>query len=199
MSGFVLLLALASFVTINKGLQNAVIDTNASQVEWTGKKLTGEHYGFINISKGNLEFKGSKLSGGSFELDMNSITCTDIKDEKSNTRFVNHLKSDDFFSVDLFPVSKFEITKAVHKGSENYEITGNLTIKEITHPLTFSAVVSNKEGKVTATANLKFDRSKYNVKFGSKSFFENIGDKLVYDDVEMKVKLVSSLSLADSQ
>lgn len=172
------------------------VDLKASKVEWKGKKLTGEHFGNISLSNGQLLFDGNKLTGGSFTIDMNSITCLDLTDEEYNKKLIGHLKSDDFFSVSSFPTSKFEITKVTHKGGDKYEITGNLTIKGITHPLTFPAVVTNKDGKVTATAEMKFDRSKYNVKYGSKSFFENIGDKIIYDDVEMKVSLVTTSALA---
>lgn len=168
------------------------VDLKASKVEWKGKKLTGEHYGNISLSNGQLLFKGSKLTGGSFTIDMNSITDLDLTDAEYNQKLVGHLKSDDFFSVEKFPTSKFDITKVKHKGGDKYEITGNLTIKGITHPLSFPATVTNKDGKVRATADLKFDRSKYNVKYGSKTFFENIGDKIIYDDVELKVDLVTS-------
>jgi polyisoprenoid-binding protein YceI len=194
-----LIIVLCAAFTFRVGNSRKVqVDPVESTVEWTGKKLTGEHYGNISIKNGSLELNGSKLSGGSFELDMGSITCKDIKDEKTNTRFINHLKSDDFFSVEEYPYSSFVITKAQHKGGDNYEITGNLTIKGTTLPLTFNANITNTNGKYIATANMKFDRSKYNVKFGSKSFFENIGDKIIYDDVEMKVRLVSATELAEN-
>jgi polyisoprenoid-binding protein YceI len=172
------------------------VDTKESKLEWRGKKLTGEHYGNISIQSGQLAFNGNKLTGGSFVIDMNSITCLDLTSEEYNKKLVGHLKSDDFFSTSNFPTAKFDITKVEHKGGENYSITGNLTIKGITHPLTFPASVSNKDGKSTATASIVFDRSKYNVKYGSKTFFESIGDKVIYDDVELKVELVTSTTVA---
>lgn len=166
------------------------IDLKQSKLEWTGKKLGGEHYGEIQLTSGVLTFDKKKLSGGTFEMDMASITCEDITDAKQNKRLVDHLRSEDFFSVLRFPKSTFVITKVEPKSENDYLITGNLTIKEKTHPVTFAAKISAAKNQTKAEATLVFDRSKYDVKFGSQSFFENLGDKLVYDDVDMKVILV---------
>ncbi len=173
-----------------KGESKNEIDLKKSRVEWTGKKLTGEHYGEINISQGYLVFTKTRLTSGRFELDINSITCLDITDEKSNRRLVDHLKSDDFFSATKFPHAKFEITSAEYRSENNYLITGNLSIKGNTNTLSFPATVVSGNGETTAKATMVFDRSKYDIKFGSQSFFENLGDKLVYDDIEIKVELI---------
>ena len=168
------------------------IDTNKSNIEWTGKKLTGEHYGSISVNKGHLLINGNKLVGGAFDIDMNTITCVDIIDAKSNARLVDHLKSPDFFAVSKYPVARFEITRADFRGDHNYNITGNLTIKDKTNPITFPATfIMNSSGIASAGGNIVFDRSKYDVKFGSQSFFDNLGDKMVYDDVDLKVSIVS--------
>lgn len=173
-----------------KGESKNEIDLKKSRVEWTGRKLTGEHYGEIAASQGYLTFNKMRLTGGHFEIDMNSITCSDITDEKSNKRLVDHLKSDDFFSASKFPHARFEITKSEYKSENNYLITGNLTIKGSTNALSFPATVTSDNGVTTAKATMVFDRSKYDIKFGSQSFFENLGDKLVYDDIEIKVELI---------
>jgi polyisoprenoid-binding protein YceI len=121
---------------------------------------------------------------------MNSIVCLDITDAKSNKRLIDHLKSEDFFGVSRFPKAKFEITKAVYRSETEYEITGNLTIKEKTNAITFSAVMKSVENVSYAEALMVVDRSKFDIKFGSQSFFENLADKLVYDDMDIKVRLV---------
>ncbi len=169
---------------------NGTIDLKQSKLEWTGKKLGGEHYGEIQLSSGYLTFDKKKLTGGSFEMDMTTITCVDITDAKQNKRLVDHLKSEDFFSVTGFPKSTFAISKIEVKSTTDYLITGNLTIKGKTNLVAFPAKVELANGQTRAEAILVFDRSKFDVKFGSQSFFENLGDKLVYDDVEMKVILV---------
>ncbi len=183
------LLSFSSFAQGNSA-EKTDIDLRQSKLEWTGKKLGGEHYGEIQLSSGNLTFTKNKLTGGSFEMDMASITCADITDTKSNKRLIDHLKSEDFFSVVRFPTSKFVITNVEPKSTNEYTVTGNLTIKGKTNPITFTAKVNSINNQIVAEATLTFDRSKYDVKFGSQSFFENLGDKLVYDDVDMSVKLV---------
>lgn len=167
-----------------------VMDLKLSKLEWTGKKVGGEHYGEIQLTSGHLTFTKNKLTGGAFEMDMASITCVDITDQKSNKRLVDHLKSEDFFSAARFPKSTFIITKVESKSTTEYLVTGDLTIKGKTNPITFMAKVNATNNETFAEATLVFDRSKYDVKFGSQSFFENLGDKLVYDDVDISVKLV---------
>lgn len=166
-----------------------VADVTTTKIEWTGKKLTGEHYGEIKLKAGDLTFSKEKLTGGTFELDMNSITCTDITDAKSNKRLVDHLKSEDFFSVVRYPTSNFVITSVEVKSATEYNVTGNLTIKGKTNPLSFPVKLRKENNRLLAEATMTFDRSMYDVKFGSQSFYENLGDKLVYDDIDLAIKL----------
>ena len=169
--------------------QKYVADASSSKLEWTGKKLTGEHYGEIKLRGGELTFSKDKLVGGKFEMDMNSITCTDITDAKSNKRLVDHLKSEDFFSVERHPISHFVITSVEAKSATEYSVTGNLTIKGKTNPLSFAVKLRRENNRLLAEATMTFDRSMYDVKFGSQSFYENLGDKLVYDDIDIVINL----------
>lgn len=180
-----------SFEEQDADIRTIFIDTNKSTIEWTGKKLTGEHYGYVSISEGHFLVEGDKLKGGVFDIDMNAITCVDITDAKSNKRLVDHLKSEDFFAVSKFPKARFQITNVETKGTEVYTITGDLTIKGKTNPLAFPATFTLNDGITSASGSILFDRSKYDVKFGSQSFFENLGDKMVYDDIELKVNIIS--------
>ena len=191
---FITLLTFLSFASLAQkaSTKKIDIDLKQSKLEWTGKKLGGEHYGEIQLASGYLTFTKNKLTGGAFEMDMASITCVDITDEKSNKRLVDHLKSEDFFSVVRFPKSTFTITKVESKSATEYMVTGNLTIKGKTNPITFTTKLNTVNNQTVAEATMVFDRSKYDVKFGSQSFFENLGDKLVYDDVDMKVTLALS-------
>ena len=172
------------------------VDTQKSTLGWYGKKFTGDHNGTINITKGSLQVDKAKLVGGSFDIDMNSIVCKDVTDANYNAKLVNHLKSDDFFNAAQFPVSTFKITKVApiagaKAGEPNTTITGDLTIRGVANPVSFPATVGLQGGNVTASAKIVVDRSKYNVKYGSKSFFANIGDKVIYDEFEMTVNLVA--------
>ena len=169
------------------------VDATQSKVNWTGKKVTGQHHGTINISDGKLEVENNVLKAGSFALDTRSIVVTDIKDAGSNAKLLGHLKSEDFFAVEKFPAANFVTTAITNKGNGNYEVTGNLTIKGITNPISFPATITVAGDKLTAKAAVKVDRTKYNIKYGSKSFFEGIGDKAIYDDFDLDIELVAAI------
>lgn len=163
------------------------VNVEKSTVSWKGYKVTGEHNGNVKIKSGSLNWDNGTLTGGSFEIDMNSITCNDLEGEW-NDKLVGHLKSDDFFGVANHPTANFTITKAIPYGTEGkYKIVGNLTIKDITKEIKFNADVKGS----SATADIIVDRSNYNVKYGSGSFFDNLGDKTIYDEFELTVNLVT--------
>lgn len=179
-----LILALAFLVSSFTPSTEKEVDVNNSKITWQGHKITGKHDGQLTLQNGTLIFDSNNvLTGGTFTMDMTTLTVTDLKGEmKGNLE--KHLKSDDFFSVDKHTASTFVITKVTGKDG-NYKVTGDLTIKDITHPNTFDMVVSGN----TATANLKVDRTKYDIKFRSASFFEGLKDKAIYDDFDLSVNL----------
>jgi polyisoprenoid-binding protein YceI len=163
------------------------INTSESVINWKGQKVTGSHTGTISIKEGNLEFdEAGILSGGSFSIDMATIKCTDLKPGGA-AKLEGHLKSDDFFGVNNFPTANFEIVKVVSRGTPgSYKIIGNLTIKETTKEIRFNADISES----SATADVTIDRTDYNVRYGSGSFFDNLGDKTIYDEFELNINLV---------
>lgn len=155
-----------------------------SEVTWKGYKVTGSHYGTVALKSGSLEFKGDVLVGGEFVVDMSTIESTDLSGEDKD-QLDGHLKSDDFFGVEKYPTAILKITKVTPSGKNSYAVVGDLTIKEKTLPIKFDvSVYGNK-----ATANLKIDRSKYDVRYGSGSFFDNLGDKTIYDEFDLEVDL----------
>lgn len=162
-----------------------------SKVVWTGEKLAGTHTGTINVTEGSLEFNGDKLAGGSFVIDMNSIQDTDMQGEYKE-KLEGHLKSDDFFGVATYPTSSLKITSVKTTGKNKYDVTGDITIKGITEKITFPAELVVNGNQVTATSKITVDRSKFNVKYGSKTFFGDIGDKIIYDEFTLDVRLVAS-------
>ncbi len=167
------------------------VDVNSSTIAWTGYKVTGKHTGVVKVKSGNLNWDGGKLTGGTFEIDMNSITCTDLEGEYAG-KLVGHLKSDDFFGSAKYPTAKFVITKAIPQDTKgNYKIVGNLTIKEKTNEVKFAATVSESNGTVSASGKITVDRSEYDVRFGSGSFFDGLGDKTIYDEFDLQVTLVA--------
>jgi polyisoprenoid-binding protein YceI len=167
------------------------VETGSSVVVWTAEKVTGKHTGTVKIKSGSLQFVDGKLSDGAFEIDMNTIACTDLEGEWAG-KLVGHIKSDDFFSVASHPTASMDITRVIPQDSKgNYKIIGNLTIKGKTNPITFKANVVEANGAVTATGDIVVDRSLYDVKYGSGSFFDNLGDKTIYDEFGLKISLVA--------
>ena len=168
------------------------VDATKSVMTWNGKKVTGEHTGNVKVSDGAFVVDGNKVTGGQFNFDMNSITCTDLTDATYNGKFITHMKSEDFFNTAKFPTSTFKITKVTPKGGDQYDITGNMTIKGITNAVTFPATVKVTGNQITANGKATLDRTKYDIRYGSKSFFENIGDKAIYDDFTVEMKLAAN-------
>jgi polyisoprenoid-binding protein YceI len=161
------------------------VDVERSSIEWSAKKVGGGHTGTVKIADGALIYTGKTLKSGSFQMNMSSITS-------DNARVTNHLKSDDFFSAEKNPISKFEITKVTSAGTDRVNITGNLSIKGFTHPVTFPATVKQQKGVLVAVASgIRVDRTKYDIKFRSKTFFGDIGDKAIDDEFELSINLTA--------
>ncbi len=175
-----------------------IVNTSQSKVAWEGKKITGSgHDGVIALKSGELYSYDGTLIGGKIVIDMTRITVLDIEDPGSNARLKGHLESDDFFSVATYPESQLDIVEfkpvdGAVAGAPNYRVSGNLTIKGITHGITFDAIINQTENRIHSVADFEFDRSKYDVRFGSGRFFENLGDNLILDAIELDIELVAS-------
>lgn len=190
-----ILLVAALFVNVatagtpKKGANKAAtlaVDTKASRIDWLAKKVTGQHEGTINLASGSLITSGTNVTGGEFVIDMKSIVCTDITDAEYNKKFIGHITTGDFFEVEKFPTSTFKITKV-----NGANITGNLTLHGVTKSVTFPAKVSMAGGKATAIATIPVDRTDFGVKYGSKKFFDSIGDKAIDDVFNLTINLVA--------
>ncbi len=189
-ASFLMLLAASwSILTSNAPV---TINKTESTVTWHASKVTGSHYGKVPLSDGKLDYSNGKITGGSFEMDMSNLTVEDLTDASSNQKLTGHLKSDDFFSVAKFPKAMMNITNVKTTDGKTYEITANLTIKGVTTPVTFPATLTMVNGKMVTTAEIKFDRTKYDIKYRSGSYFEDLADKLIYDEVKLDVKLVAT-------
>jgi polyisoprenoid-binding protein YceI len=165
------------------------IDSQKSKITWVGKKVTGQHAGTINLSEGSFTSKGKKITAGSFKIDM-----TSLKDEAANQRLEAHLKNDDFFATDKHPTATFVTSTIESTGGDQYKVKGNLTIKGITNEIEFPATIQITKDQVTAKAKILVDRTKFDIKFRSGNFFENLGDKAIEDNFELNVDLVGTAS-----
>lgn len=189
----ILILGLSAFTNpTNNGedIKSEKIDVAASQITWKGYKVTGEHAGTISVKDGSFDYKDGVLTAGELTINMASIASTDMTGEYAQ-KLVGHLKSPDFFGVEAYPTAKIVLTKVVANGVNRYKVTADLTIKETTKSVKFIATITEEAGKKVATADIQIDRSEYDVRYGSGSFFENLGDKTIYDEFDLSVRLVS--------
>ena len=164
------------------------ISLTNSTVEWIGEKVSGSHSGFINLKSAYFLFKDEKLVGGEFEIDMNTIKCTDIENPKYAVKLEDHLKDNDFFATDKYPTSTFKITNVIFDGT-SYMLTGNITIRGISQEITFPAQFHSHGKKFHADATVKVDRTKHDIKYGSGSFFDDLGDRMIYNEFTLKIQL----------
>ena len=163
------------------------IETVQSQITWTGREVsTSYHYGTLDFVSGNFEISNGAIVNGEFIVDMTSINNQDMEGDRK-ARLEGHLKSDDFFSVESYPTAAISINSSELISDGKWNVSADLSIKGFTHPVNFE-MISSEDG---LSANLVFDRSKYDVRFRSGSFFENLGDKLIYDDIELSINLIT--------
>jgi len=180
-----LALLLSNGLLAQSAATEAKVIAEKSEVMWTGKKVTGEHSGVISIKEGMLKMDDAgALSGGEIIIDMASIQCTDLEGE-SKGKLEGHLASEDFFGIEKHPTAKLVISRVKPMENNVYHLLGAVTIKDITQPVEFDATI----GDGVATADIKINRTKFDIKYGSGSFFDDLGDKAIYDDFDLKVKL----------
>lgn len=175
---------LALIFTMTVSAQARKIDLKKSTVTWTGKKVTGEHSGVVNLKEGMLVFKGKKLTGGSFIADMTTLSNTDQTGD-GKKKLEGHLKSSDFFNTEEFKTAKLVFKSIGEKKPGLYSITADLTIKGKTNPVKFDLAL--KGGK--AITEFSVDRTKFGIQYGSGSFFDDLGDRTIYDEFDLKVAL----------
>jgi polyisoprenoid-binding protein YceI len=157
-----------------------------SNIDWVGRKVTGAHNGTIAVKSGSLLFSDGKLAGGKIIIDVTSIKILDVTDPATNAQFAGHLASDDFFSTDKFPEAVLEITSVTGN-----HVEGDLTIKGIKHPIDFDAAINVNGDTLVASGKITIDRTKYDMKFRSGNFFQNLGDNLIYNDFDLNVSITA--------
>jgi polyisoprenoid-binding protein YceI len=165
-----------------------VVDAAKSTFKWTAKKVTGSHWGNVKVASGVINTENGNVKNGNVTIDMKSIDVKDLEAAKGGDKLAGHLKGDDFFAVEKHPTAKLEI-KSVAAAASGITCTADLTIKGITKEITFPATVGYADNVMTATADFKIDRTKWDIKYGSGSFFENLGNKAIDNDFEVNVKI----------
>ncbi|MCP4457402.1 MAG: YceI family protein [Cytophagales bacterium] len=182
------LVTLSLLVGIGVSAQTYQINTDESVVNWKGEKIVGSsQMGTLQFSEGTFKVKNGVLVSGDFIIDM-----TTIADKNGSKKLDGHLKSDDFFGVKTYPTASLVIKSSEEREDGSLVVTADLTIKAATEEITFTANVSEDEGTFTGSAELTFDRSKFDVRYGSNSFFDDLADKAISDDIKLNIKVMAS-------
>jgi polyisoprenoid-binding protein YceI len=174
------------YTTLSINAQEKSLNIESSVIRWYGEEITGkQHYGDLKFSSGNIQINNKVVSSGNFIVNMNSLTVEDLSGG-GKKRLEGHLRSSAFFGVSDHPQASLNISSMVDIDGDSQILDGELTIKGIKHPINFSITLNSENN---ATAMLVFDRSKYDVRFRSGSFFDELGDKLILDNIELEVAL----------
>ena len=186
----------ASVATNAKAIVVYKLQPQLSTLGWEGKAVTHGHNGTMQFSGGDLQVENGKVVGGMATVDMKTMKATDITDAENHAKFVGHMSSDDFFGAEKFPTSTFKITSikpiaGAAATADNATITGEMTIKDVTQTISFPAKVGVKNGIAAATGKVTIDRTKFGLKYGSKTFFDSIGDKAIYDEFTLAFNIVA--------
>jgi polyisoprenoid-binding protein YceI len=189
----ILVIALSIFSFTTPHIDSYMADVKKSSVKWTGSKIIGDsHYGGISISKGALMMDHGKLVAANFTIDMQSITCTDIESEKYNQKLIAHLNNSDFFDVENFPIAEFKMitSKKISEGKHN--VSAEITIKGYKSVINFDLETSERNGTISANGKFIFDRTKFDVIYNSGTFFPDLGDKIISNDVTIEFNIVAN-------
>ena len=173
------------------------LDLEKSRIEWTGRNLFSAHHGTLKLQDGEIELRGGRPTRAAFTIDMDSIDDSDIADPEMREVLISHLKSDDFFDVEKYPTGHFELSKIAEipnapLGTPKCEVSGALTLKDVTKEIAFPAILAvTPDGTLAADAHVHFDRTQWNVVYGSGKFFQKLGKHLVNDVVTLVLKLTT--------
>ena len=169
-----------------------MVITGDSKMNWLAKKTGGQHNGRVSITEGAFQVSNGKMITGEFVIDMTTITVDDIESQGMNKKLVNHLKNEDFFNVEAHPAAYFKMTEGrfveVDDGTDRYEVTGSLTIKDISHDISFNAYVSDGNTRIR-TDEIVLDRTKWDVNFKSKTVFAQFADSYIHDEMYISIEL----------
>ncbi|GAB3835537.1 YceI family protein [Hymenobacter jeollabukensis] len=181
----------SAVVTRKAGPETYAVQPQLSTLGWVAKKVGGQHNGAVPLKEGAVQVKGSQIVGGTFTFDVANLTVED----NPSPRLTAHLKSDDFFSTEKNPTATFVITSLKNTkpdaAGNNAEVTGNLTIKGITQPISFPAKVGVKDGVAAASGTATVDRTKFDIKFRSKSLLDTAADKVIDDNFTLNFNVVA--------
>ncbi len=187
--GVLILLASAWLVYNHFRIVEPPINKEQSEVAWSAKSVSGGHFGKVGIKDAKVFFQGGKLTGGYVTMNMQNITVDDITDEEGKTNFIGHIANEDFFEVNLYPEAKFVITEVKPDKENEFLVTGDLTIKNITQPTTTSVKIVERNQKKFAETTMNIDKTLFGIEYGAKGKKGSDKDWFIYNNFTIKVNL----------
>ena len=185
---------LATVITVNDTL---IINIENSNIDWIGRKVTGEHSGTLDLSDGFVILNSESITGGKITFDMNSIENTDIESPEWKQKLDNHLKDEDFFHTDSFPYAILDIKKQITIIDDNKKnregVLADLTIRGITHEIEFPFILTQYKDSLIGEGSVDIDRTLYNIQYKSSKFFDDLGDRLIYDDFTVQFRIQTKI------
>jgi polyisoprenoid-binding protein YceI len=175
------------------------IQTEKATISWLGSKPVGTHTGTINVQDGAFYLQGTTIESGKFVIDMSSITVTDLDENSGKESLESHLKGTvegkegDFFNVTKYPTATFEVTGVTDMDGKTI-MSGNLTMLDTTQNISFPVLITNQNNIVQVKSEtFTIDRTKWGINYGSKSIFDNLGDKFIADDMEITIDVTAMM------
>ena len=191
--GLLIAIGLTSFFIYNRyRIVTPPVDISKSEIGWSAKSVSDVHYGKIQLKNVNLQFQNNNLIGGVFEVDMNSITVEDLQDEEDKKSFIHHITTEDFFETNRYPKASFIISEVNKQNNQEYIVNGEATIKEITKPISFKAIVTELPQATRLSANLIIDRTLFGAEYGSQGKRGSEKDWFIYNDIQLSVNIVAN-------
>jgi len=182
-----LILTVLGLTQLTFAQSTSSVNLKESKLAWTGKKVSGKHLGTVSFKSGRVtKDDNGFLKSAEFVVDMNSINVTDLSGEWK-AKLEGHLKNEDFFNTTVHKEARLKLQKVISKSGNTYEVESNLTIKNVTKPVKFKLLVNKNK----ISGKLVFNRTHYGIKYGSGSFFSGLGDKMIYDNVELDFNVVT--------
>jgi len=192
----------ATFLTAQTPVQSYTLDPEQSQLIWRGEKITGNHRGLVKLKSGLVKFRGDEFLGGTVVVDMRTIENLDLESPTYKTKLERHLNSADFFNTKLFPTAELEVTgtrrlKITGPGKALYEIKGLMTIRGQANPIQFNAEIQRRSVQWQAEGEMTLDRTRWGLRYRSGSFFDGLGDKLIYDQFSISFFIKTTMDSED--
>ena len=165
------------------------LDITNSNIEWKATKITGAaHEGVVPVQGGTITFTDGKVTAANIIMDMENLMVTDLEGEdKENLE--GHLKSPDFFDVVNHKTASFTFTEG-ETVDNKLSAKGMLNIKGMDKDSKASLMYSSNSGDgAVISGSMIFDRTDFDIKYGSGKFFDDLGDRTIKDNVMLKMTL----------